>query len=95
MTAAILSGDALAAIRHRGSSPQIITLAGSGKIEVVASVSSNSWRVSPPGGHHRGDDTRVVLPPAPAARTAVRDVRRAPQASVAAAMTSQAPSRAS
>jgi DNA helicase II / ATP-dependent DNA helicase PcrA len=36
MTAPVLSGDALAAVRHRGSHLQIIASAGSGKTEVVA-----------------------------------------------------------
>jgi DNA helicase II / ATP-dependent DNA helicase PcrA len=36
MTAPLLSGDALAAVRHRGSHLQIIASAGSGKTEVVA-----------------------------------------------------------
>ncbi len=36
MTAPVLSGDALAAVRHRGSHVQIIASAGSGKTEVVA-----------------------------------------------------------
>jgi DNA helicase II / ATP-dependent DNA helicase PcrA len=36
MTAPILCGDALAAVRHRGSHMQIIASAGSGKTEVVA-----------------------------------------------------------
>jgi DNA helicase II / ATP-dependent DNA helicase PcrA len=36
MTAPILTGDALAAVRHRGSHLQIIASAGSGKTEVVA-----------------------------------------------------------
>ena len=36
MTGPVLSGDALAAVRHRGSHVQIIASAGSGKTEVVA-----------------------------------------------------------
>jgi DNA helicase-2/ATP-dependent DNA helicase PcrA len=36
MTAPVLSGDALAAVQHRGSHVQIIASAGSGKTEVVA-----------------------------------------------------------
>jgi DNA helicase-2/ATP-dependent DNA helicase PcrA len=36
MTAPVLTGDALAAVRHRGSHLQIIASAGSGKTEVVA-----------------------------------------------------------
>jgi hypothetical protein len=36
MTAPVLAGDALAAVRHRGSHLQIIASAGSGKTEVVA-----------------------------------------------------------
>jgi DNA helicase II / ATP-dependent DNA helicase PcrA len=36
MTAPILTGDALAAVHHRGSHLQIIASAGSGKTEVVA-----------------------------------------------------------
>ena len=36
MTVPILAGDALAAVRHRGSHVQIIASAGSGKTEVVA-----------------------------------------------------------
>lgn len=36
MIAPVLSGDALAAVRHRGSHLQIIASAGSGKTEVVA-----------------------------------------------------------
>ena len=36
MTAPVLSGDARAAVRHRGSHLQIIASAGSGKTEVVA-----------------------------------------------------------
>ena len=36
MTAPVLSGDALAAVQHRGSHMQIIASAGSGKTEVVA-----------------------------------------------------------
>jgi len=36
MTAPVLSGDAQAAVHHRGSHLQIIASAGSGKTEVVA-----------------------------------------------------------
>ncbi|MGI8491724.1 MAG: UvrD-helicase domain-containing protein, partial [Acidimicrobiales bacterium] len=36
MTVPLLEGDALAAVRHRGSHVQIIAAAGSGKTEVVA-----------------------------------------------------------
>jgi len=36
MTVPVLSGDAQAAVRHRGSHLQIIASAGSGKTEVVA-----------------------------------------------------------
>ena len=36
MTTPILSGDALVAVRHRGSHLQIIASAGSGKTEVAA-----------------------------------------------------------
>jgi superfamily I DNA/RNA helicase len=36
MIAPVLSGDALAAVRHRGSHMQITASAGSGKTEVVA-----------------------------------------------------------
>src|SRR5437762_4292297 len=36
MTGPLLSGDALAAVRHRGTHLQIIASAGSGKTEVVS-----------------------------------------------------------
>ena len=36
MTTPVLAGDALAAVRHRGSHLQIIAAAGSGKTEVVS-----------------------------------------------------------
>ncbi len=38
MTAPVLSGDALAAVRHRGSHLQIIASTGSGKIEIDLSA---------------------------------------------------------
>ncbi|HVL91835.1 MAG TPA: hypothetical protein VM264_00660 [Acidimicrobiales bacterium] len=54
MAAPRLEGDALAAVRHRGSHLQIIAAAGSGKTEVVSrNTGGGSPRAARPSSHWR------------------------------------------